>query len=105
MLSDKQKDEVITEMERCERYQKVKGSVLGLNRYKMTEEDYVFLIQEHDRINTEKSKEIEWLKKMLVKERFYATYYHEQNSDLSNEEVQQKIRDRIEIELKDVLKA
>ena len=53
MLSKKEKQNVITEMERAERYQKVKGSILGLNRYKMTEEDYVFLIQEHDRLENE----------------------------------------------------
>ena len=53
MLSKEQKDAVIEEMQRDERYRKVEMGILGLSQYKPTEEDLVFLIKEHKDLTAE----------------------------------------------------
>jgi len=67
-LSDKQKKKVIEDIEREERYQKCKMSILGLSQYKMTEEDYIFLTKERDFLNTELWKEL-GIKERIMSER------------------------------------
>jgi hypothetical protein len=55
MLTDEQKANTIFEMGRAVRYHKIKGGIIGVTQYKVTEEDLIFLIREHERILIEKN--------------------------------------------------